>query len=148
MKNLQTLQKLIINWAKDKNLLSVKNAPKQRLKLFEEAGELASAYLKNKEQELKDSIGDVFVVLVILAEQLDTSIALDSHGYGNTYLNLDGNIQGIFKYVEDLNVDAAVYTLGCICKDLDLDFVECANFAWNEIKDRTGKTLNGSFIKD
>ena len=37
---------------------------KQGLKLIEEIGELVSGYLKNKEDVIKDSIGDVAVVVI------------------------------------------------------------------------------------
>lgn len=37
---------------------------KQGLKLIEETGELVSGYLKNKEDIIKDSIGDVAVVVI------------------------------------------------------------------------------------
>jgi hypothetical protein len=35
-----------------------------------------------------------------------------------------------------------------LANSLDLDLTECANIAWNEIKNRTGKTVNGTFIKN
>lgn len=31
---------------------------------------------------------------------------------------------------------------------LNMDLSECVAMAYNEIKDRTGKTVNGSFVKD
>ena len=43
MKTLQELQPMILNWAKEKDLLKSENAPKQRLKLLEEVGETAAA---------------------------------------------------------------------------------------------------------
>jgi NTP pyrophosphatase (non-canonical NTP hydrolase) len=39
-------------------------------------------------------------------------------------------------------------TLIILSRQLGLDPVECLNVAWNEIKDRTGKTVDGTFIKD
>lgn len=39
-------------------------------------------------------------------------------------------------------------TLIILCKQLGLSPVECLNSAWNEIKNRTGKTVDGNFIKD
>lgn len=39
-------------------------------------------------------------------------------------------------------------TLIILAKQLGLEPVECLNAAWNEIKDRTGKTENGIFIKN
>lgn len=43
--------------------------------------------------------------------------------------------------------DSAV-TLIILANILGLDFVDCLNQAYNEIKDRTGKTEKGTFIKD
>ena len=39
MEKLKELQVLILEWAKDKDLLKLENAPKQRLKLLEEVRE-------------------------------------------------------------------------------------------------------------
>jgi NTP pyrophosphatase (non-canonical NTP hydrolase) len=35
-----------------------------------------------------------------------------------------------------------------LCKQLDINYDRCLQIAWNTIKDRTGKTVNGSFIRD
>lgn len=43
--------------------------------------------------------------------------------------------------------DVAV-TLIILAKQNGLDFNDCLMTAWNEIKSRTGKTVNGVFIKD
>jgi len=39
-------------------------------------------------------------------------------------------------------------TLIILAAQLDLDPVDCLQAAWDEIKNRTGKTKNGVFIKD
>jgi NTP pyrophosphatase (non-canonical NTP hydrolase) len=39
-------------------------------------------------------------------------------------------------------------TLIILAKQLGLEPVDCLEAAWNEIKDRTGKTENGVFIKN
>lgn len=41
-----------------------------------------------------------------------------------------------------------VVTLICISEQLGLDFNECLEFAYNEIKDRKGKLINGIFVKE
>ena len=38
-------------------------------------------------------------------------------------------------------------TVIILSKQLGLDPAECLEHAWNEIKDRKGKTVNGTFIK-
>lgn len=90
----------VISWAADKDILKAENASKQMLKVMEEIGETAGALAKNKQEELKDGIGDAFVTLIILAKQVGMEPA------------------------------------------------DCLEAAWNEIKSRTGKTVNGVFIKD
>lgn len=47
---------------------------KQMLKLGEEFGELCQGMAKGNGQQVMDSIGDMYVVLVILSEQLDLDI--------------------------------------------------------------------------
>lgn len=86
-------------WGKNKGIDS---ADKQTLKLLEESGELASELCRGRYQsdEVKDALGDIEVVLIILADIL---------GY---------------------------------------DLMECLEFAYNVIKDRKGKTVNHSFVKD
>lgn len=94
------MKKKVLEWAEPKGLLNSDFAPKQFMKLIEEVGELSNAMLKDKKEEIVDALGDIQVVLTILAKQLD----------------------------------------------LDLD--ECLKSAYNEIKNRKGKTINGTFIKD
>lgn len=94
------MRKEILEWAEPKGLLNPDFAPKQFIKLVEEVGELANAMLKGNKAEQVDALGDIQVVLNILAEQLG----------------------------------------------FDLD--ECLKSAYDEIKNRTGKTIDGTFIKD
>ena len=146
MKTLQELQPLILEWAKKKDLLKFENAPKQRLKLLEEVGETAAAILKNNHGEIKDGIGDIFVVLVILSEQLSEEILLDMNGVAK-----DDDQDFIFLFDNILNSKRIYFSLSYlndICKKLDLNLAECANLAWTEIKDRTGQTIDGTFIKN
>ena len=80
----------------------IDNPDKQTVKLLEECGELAHEIARGRynSKATEDAIGDIGVVLIILADIL---------GY---------------------------------------DFVDCLLLAYNEIKDRTGHTEDGSFIKN
>lgn len=60
-------------WAKVRNL-DTADPNKQMLKLMEEMGELAEGMAKDNVELIIDAIGDVQVVLVILAEQLGLSV--------------------------------------------------------------------------
>ena|SRR5690606_5569051 len=94
---MSTIQ-LIEQWADNRNLIEGSDPKSQFVKLVEEVGELANDIAKGK--DVKDSIGDVAVVLAIIAKQ-----------YGTT-------------------LDA------------------CLELAYNEIKDRKGKMVDGVFVKE
>lgn len=89
----------IRQWVRDRNLHTAD--PKVQLgKLLEEAGEVAHAVMRDDKNRTMDGIGDVIVVLICIAEQLD------------------------------LNID------------------ECIEMAYNEIKDRKGRLIDGVFVKE
>lgn len=96
---LSQLKSNIEQWSVDRDL-NTADSSRQFLKLIEEVGELASAMARNQEDLIKDSIGDTFVVLTILCQQLGVS------------------------------------------------FEKSVELAWNEIKDRKGKMVNGVFVKE
>ena len=95
----EDITELIKKWAVDRNVVSG-DVKSQMVKLLEEAGELAEGINKNKKDLIVDSIGDVYVVLVIL------------------------------------------------CMQLGLDINDCIKVAYEEIKDRKGKLVNGLFVKE
>lgn len=64
----------IRNWAAARNLIKGSTTDKQMLKLGEEFGELAGALARGKENEADDAIGDMVVVLTILAAQRGVQI--------------------------------------------------------------------------
>jgi MazG nucleotide pyrophosphohydrolase domain len=147
MKTLLELQPLIVEWATSKNIHFPECAPKQRLKLIEEVGELASAILKEDIDKQKDAIGDIFVVLIILSEQMQSDLEFEFEDirplvkdnlfeYINHIINISGFLFSELAILEEL---------ACI---LNLNLVDCANIAWKEIKDRQGITKNGTFIKN
>ena len=141
MYTLKELKPLIIEWANERDLIHSKNADKQRLKLIEECGELASAILKNDIELQKDSLGDIFVVLTILEAQINKNFDTD------IYRSTDS----ILKDLLDLMIsprENSVNSLFHICLELNHNLTECVNLAYNEIKNRKGKTENGTFIKD
>jgi len=58
----------IRNWAEKKGIFLKGDSKTQCIKLYEEAGELSKAILKNDEPEIIDAIGDCVVVLTNLAK--------------------------------------------------------------------------------
>jgi NTP pyrophosphatase (non-canonical NTP hydrolase) len=101
----EELQKKVIEWAKDRNILENSNAIKQISKTQEELDETLDA-LKRLEQgkeailEVADGIGDMLVTIILLA------------------------------------------------KIVGLDSVDCLADAYDEIKNRKGKMIDGLFVKE
>jgi NTP pyrophosphatase (non-canonical NTP hydrolase) len=60
----------ILDWARPKELLRYDNHLKQYAKLQEETNELLVALIDKNANEIVDALGDIQVVLIILAEQL------------------------------------------------------------------------------
>ena len=141
---LKEYQNLILGWAKDKNITREECIPMQKLKLIEEVGEIANAIVKNKKEEQADGIGDAFVVLTILAEQNKEEFETV-----DVYSNFEdielADLLAMIIYSE-YNVDFGVFLE--LCKRLNLNILDCVSSAWNEIKDRKGRTEGGVFIKD
>jgi phosphoribosyl-ATP pyrophosphohydrolase len=97
---MKNIKEKVLEWANERNLLHNENALKQYSKLQEESNELLIGMLNKDPYEIIDAIGDIQIVLIILANQLG----------------------------------------------FDID--ECLESAYNEIKDRKGRTENGNFIKE
>jgi NTP pyrophosphatase (non-canonical NTP hydrolase) len=154
------MKELILKWADDRKLLHPQNCINQALKLFEETGELVSSILKgNRELEI-DAFGDIQVVLIILTEQLridDIRIDLKK-GYEkdqSLVLRLASDAGDICQFVQfytfrELKPEIEWYysTLHRLAKDRGVDLEQALELAWNEIKDRKGETINGTFIKN
>ncbi|MDO5061875.1 MAG: MazG-like family protein [Peptostreptococcaceae bacterium] len=70
---MQELTEQIKQWATDR-MLHTADPTKQMLKLMEEVGELAQGMAKQDRGLVYDAIGDVYVVLTILAMQLGLEI--------------------------------------------------------------------------
>ena len=58
----------ISNWHRDRKITINGNSNTQTIKLGEEYGELCSGIVRGDKDLIKDSIGDMFVVLVAIAE--------------------------------------------------------------------------------
>lgn len=142
---LKKYQDLIINWAEERNITGKECIPMQKLKLIEEVGEIANAIVKNKKEEQADGIGDCFVVLTILAEQNKEQFLLDTDNLGFYKESILADLLSSIIYFE---YNVSIEVLLELCNKLELDIIDCVSSAWNEIKDRRGKTENGVFLKN
>lgn len=150
-------------WFIDRDLENGGRLDKQSLKLSEEFGELCAGYLKKNEQLTKDSIGDCAVVIVGLAllikedvnQIFEESVFVENRNVTKCLNWLNANISNFQlrqgsrqrKYCR-LNLASSIGYLKSISNALGYDFEECFELAYQEIKDRKGRWIDGTFVKE
>ncbi|THA08983.1 MazG-like family protein [Rodentibacter pneumotropicus] len=163
------LIKNIEQWAEERNLIEGSTPQKQFIKLMEEFGELCSGVSKNKVDVVKDSIGDCFVVSIILCKQLGLSNCIDFYNSDVIDEYRDGKYEDTSTTEQLLE---AVHNLGAISIPINqgwkfqkewlelffinlviislfnnLSFKDCVQHSYDQIKDRKGKIIDGVFVK-
>ena len=134
MKSFEELDGLIEVWANNKSLIKYENRFKQFEKIEEEIAETKKAMIQ----------------LEILEEAYDV-ICKDSDNSTPEEVELikycATKISATINEIED-GIGDSIVTLSIFAKQNFTSALKCLNLAWDEIKDRTGKTVDGEFIKD
>lgn len=74
MKNYQELEKLVIDWSREKGILQNGTPARQCDKTLEEVQELSDAIFDNNKDEIVDALGDILVTIIIQAEMQGLSL--------------------------------------------------------------------------
>ncbi len=111
------LRNKVLDWAKDKDLLHEENAEKQFMKFVEEVFEFKS------EMDYLTRIGQSSEEVYSDYEQIEAQE------------NMELEMGDIFV------------TLIILCKQIGINPESCLEMAYKKIKDRQGRTINGTFIK-
>lgn len=172
MDRLIELTGLITQWGVDRRIVQNATAFAQTRKTHEEFCELVEALARQEmsscktddekyTKDVKDAIGDIYVTLVMVCACNDTPIRMELD-----FVSVGGMEKGEYKFIEslipDLIRDAVednttvritarriVCGLMALCDSMGLDFVECVEQAYNEIKDRRGTIReDGVFVKE
>ena len=161
---LEVLVQSIEQWAEDRNIIKGAKPIDQAMKLFSEHGELSDHVGNNELDKVFDDVGDVFVVLTIIAKQCNLSI----YNHSDVKLKHSGlKVDVAFLTSELATIATEVYEwddnsshfpeyalnhsvarLRSIAEQVGLTLEYCVEQAYNDIKDRKGVLFNGVFIKD
>ena len=158
---MQELIKKIEQWAIDRELDKKGTVEGQSIKTAEEIAELIKGVSKDDMDLIKDSIGDVFVTFVIgnmLDEKSDIEEIykeakrnLEAHWKENKKYGIDYLAQTITDIIRDGYYEDSLFygliSLLIIVDIYNLDFKNCVEIAYNEIANRKGKMINGTFVK-
>lgn len=102
--NFEKLHEFIIKWANDRKIINPKNVSKQFTKVTEELGEIAEGINKNNREQIKDSLGDITVTLIILAQDLNLDLLDCLNSAYKVIQNRKGKtINGVFVKESDLH---------------------------------------------
>lgn len=118
----EQLQEKVLSWADDKDLLHSENADKQFMKFIEEVFEFRESLIIIK------NVGQMI----------------------NQFKEQGINVYFRENLVKDMMLEMGdiFVTLIILCEQIGIDPEECLQMAYEKIKDRSGKTINGTFIKE
>lgn len=140
----QELQKLVVDWIVEKQC----QLDSQVRYINDEFGELNKAINKNKFIDIVDGLGDVLVTIIganYLSDrdylQIDNILTIGNEKVNTCLLQC-------MVHLGKKEYQAAVKQLYCIATIYGVNLLDCLYFAYKEIKDRTGETVNGVFVKD
>lgn len=163
---MEKLIKQIEQWASDRNIIKGSKPIDQAMKLFSEFGELADNVGKGR--DCRDDVGDVFIVLTIIAAQYGNGIMVDCVMKDEPVDNLSrltsikhvvhvlaSHLYSFVYSVEDslfcdpsFDLKACIQYLEKITELCGYTLEECVQIAYDDIKYRKGIMANGIFIKE
>ena len=172
MKTIQELVPLIHQWAKEREIYEQLTPFDELLKTHEEVGELIKACYDNDKPAIQDAIGDVMVTMinycymeridvleqindvlnferkradskVVLSLSIQDSLTRLMHA-NFRLLGIGGETPFLYFY----EIITIIGYLDDIAFLENTTLEECLNIAYNAIKDRTGRIINGKFVKN
>lgn len=163
MDSLKENIKNVVKWGDERGITFSANIKAQTLKVVEELGETFYACYNEDVTAVKDGIGDSLVTLIILSKQIDYDFT-DSLDYLTEKIHFKKEncltelvIQGFLLAKNTLkqdtdkvisNIRAIVSILSDLSYHYQTSLDECLQVAWDVIKDRKGRTIDGTFIKE
>ena len=167
MKTIQELVPLIQEWAKERGIFDKSTPFDQLLKTHEEVGELIKACYDNDKPAIQDAIGDTMICLINYCYFKDmnfifhyekvyqmegsdsitqTTFAISANNILSELFDVEYKQEELYLYA--YSIEHILNCLHCIALSEGTTLEVCLNLAYNEIKNRTGKMINGKFVKD
>ena len=166
---IQELVPLIHQWAKERGIFDKSTPFDQLLKTHEEVGELIKACYDNDRPAIQDAIGDVMVTLINYCYMIDgDAVSFFGKYKKTTYdkyakaiytsITINETLSGLMRSACVYKTKISHTTSLCISLIFDCLYTladlynttleECLNLAYNEIKNRKGRMINGKFVKN
>ena len=147
-------------WFVDRNLHEA-NPVKQFEKLMEEAGELYTGIAKGKSELTKDALGDMQVVLIGIEQQIKNGAQIEASPQDMELLLLASSLgsmaQKIHKHIMHDETQTPLVRPELVSLYSSIHAIaihnlttanDCLALAYEEIKDRKGKLIDGIWVKE
>lgn len=154
------LEEKVQQWFIDRNLHEA-NPVKQFLKLMEELGELFEGIAKDKPELIFDALGDIQVVMIGFEQQIKNSAQISANQQELELLLMVsslGNIaQKLYSHVCHNETQTPLIKSDLMFLDSVISTIslynettaeKCLDEAYEVIKDRKGKMIDGVFVKE
>jgi hypothetical protein len=169
MKTIQELIPLIHKWAEEREIFDKSTPFYQLINANKEVGELIKVCYDYEKKAIQEATGNAMIFLINYCKFINEDVLLyietateilPCKKRNITFLAVDVNshlslILSKFSYkkngikIPDLEDMLDLFnSLHNIALLESTTLEECLNIAYNEIKNRTGKIINGKFIKD
>lgn len=151
---LKKLQAQVIDWATERGIYKKSDAYMQLLKTGEEILELLGAIHQEDEDEIKDALGDIQVCLINYCrfKKLNFTVYISSNEDYITNRNLLHILADLLVSDSSLSIRGYLLEfcdrLNLTANEYNLDLLDCLESAYNVIKNRKGKMINGQFVKE
>ena len=125
----------------------------QKMKLFEEFGNLNAKILQGKIAEVVDSIGELCISLIIYCQQEKINFKNECILLEDLYHYEPENIADIIESIGKAIADVAIWKIILGLDKLailhyDCSLESCLEIAFNTIKRQKGRVMNGVFVKE
>ena len=168
-KTIQELVPLIQEWAKERGIFDKSTPFDQLLKTHEEVGELIKACYDNDKPAIQDAIGDTMICLINYCHFIELDVIKkikQAVELSLPELDIISRVIEVYKSLgrlisinmmngdkklsepSEIRVFSIAHSLNEIAILENTTLEECLNIAYNEIKNRTGKMINGKFVKN
>ena len=169
MKTIQELVPLIQEWAKERKIYEELTPFDELLKTHEEVGELIKACYENDKPAIQDAIGDVMVTLINYCHFIELDVIKNikqAVELSVSELDIISRVIEVYRSLgrlisinirnegeklskpSEIRVFSIAHSLNEIALLENTTLEECLNIAYNEIKGRKGRMINGKFVKD
>lgn len=155
---IEELNTKIVEWAVERDIDKKGTIQGQAIKTIEEMSELVKGICKNDIDLIKDSIGDVYVTLIIGCmlnnDRICENYTIDGGRFRDKerMLRILGTeiitVSSCDEPYDYFYVAKLVKLLESIAIEYKTSLSECVQLAYDEISNRKGKMINGVFVKE